>query len=91
MQPQPKRHLQPKLDKIMKVIEIESIREVKFDEKDLMDIYLLFTYRKEAQNDYAKYFLLNQSPHIEDIDKYMQKWTKQPGEEFKIFKIKLPR
>lgn len=51
---------------------------------------MLFVYNSKTKDPYHKYWLMNQSPNIEDLERSKETWNLNEGEEFKVFAVMLP-
>jgi hypothetical protein len=72
------------------IIELNNIKEVEIVAKTDFKYYMLFTYNPKATNVYGKYWLVNQSPNIDDLEINKETWNLNEGEEFKVFAVMLP-
>ena len=51
---------------------------------------MLYIYNKNVKEPNNKYFLLNQSVNIDDLEHYKTTWELGDGYEFVVFAINLP-
>ena len=71
-------------------IELNDIKEVEIVAKKEFKYFMLFTYNPKATDVYGKYWLINQSPNIDDLECSKESWKLNDGEEFKVFAVMLP-
>jgi len=71
-------------------IELNDIKEVEIVTKTDFKYYMLYVYNKNAKEPNNKYFLLNQSVYIDDLEHYKTTWELGEGDEFKVFAVMLP-
>ena len=72
------------------IIELNDIKEVEIVAKTEFKYFMLFIYKPKATDVYGKYFLLNQSVNVDDLEHYKTTWKLNEGEEFKVFSVMLP-
>lgn len=72
------------------IIELNNIKEIEVVAKTEFKYFMLFTYNPKATDVYGKYWLVNQSPNIDDLERSKETWTLNDGEEFKVFAVMLP-
>ena len=72
------------------IIELNDIKEVEIVEKAEFKYYMLYVYNKNVKEPNHKYFLLQQSVHIDDLEHYKTTWELGEGDEFKVFAVNLP-
>ena len=72
------------------ITELNDIKEVEIVAKADFKYYMLYIYNKNVKDPNHKYFLLNQSVNIDDLEHYKTTWELGEGDEFKVFAVKLP-
>jgi DNA polymerase II small subunit/DNA polymerase delta subunit B len=72
------------------IIELNEIKEVEIVAKPDFKYFMLFIYNPKSTDVYGKYFLVNQSPNIDDLERYKDSWNLNEGEEFRVFAVMLP-
>ena len=71
------------------IYELKDIKEVEITDAKEFKYYLLFVYTKNSDI-YTRYWLINQSPKIEDLEYYKKTWKLGEGQEFRIFSATFP-
>ena len=72
------------------IIELNDIKEVEIVAKADFKYYMLYIYNKNVKEPNHKYFLLDQSVNIDDVEHYKTTWELGEGDEFKVFAVNLP-